>query len=299
MYISMIRRNVVGVHDPMPIKENQFTINKKSLVSKVKVSKNLKESVKKSIDLIGGIKKVIYKGDSVLIKPNYVFPVDYPCCTSYDFLEAVIELVKEAGAFSVTVGECSFFTHRAKDIMEKLAAKKICDRQGVEIVDFADLEWLDVKVGDKNIAFPKRVFDYDKIIYVGVMKTHHLARFSMSLKHTMGFVHPRDRFLKMHGKDLERNIAEINKVICPDLVLIDGRKCFVTSGPKEGEVKEPNLILASGDRVAVDVEALKILMSYKAENLLTLKKPFDYIQIRKASDFGLGVKKETDIMVVD
>ena len=52
---------------------------------------------------------------------------------------------------------------------------------------------------------------------------------------------------------------------------------------------EPGLILASGDSVSVDVEALKILIKYKAKNKL-MADPWKMPQIVTAFRHGLGVR---------
>ena len=50
---------------------------------------------------------------------------------------------------------------------------------------------------------------------------------------------------------------------------MDGRKAFVSGGPDKGQLAEPGLVLVSGDLIATDVEAMKIILSYKARNKLT------------------------------
>ena len=90
----------------------------------------------------------------------------------------------------------------------------------------------------------------------------------------------------------------MNKAIHPDLVIMDGRKCFVTEGPSEGKVKNANVLLASGDRVAIDAEAVKLLRSYNEKNRLVYENPFQYKQIKRAAELGLGVPSEKDIQVV-
>jgi len=52
----------------------------------------------------------------------------------------------------------------------------------------------------------------------------------------------------------------------------------------------PGVIMASGDMVAIDVEALKILGSYEANNRL-LPNPCDSLQIATALRHGLGAKE--------
>jgi uncharacterized protein (DUF362 family) len=94
----------------------------------------------------------------------------------------------------------------------------------------------------------------------------------------------------MHMRNLERKIAEFNLALQPDLVIMDGRKAFVSGGPAMGELVEPGVIMASGDQVAIDVEALKILGSYKAKNRL-LPNPYDSPQIVTALRHRLGSKE--------
>ena len=71
-----------------------------------------------------------------------------------------------------------------------------------------------------------------------------------------------------------------------DLIIMDGRKAFVSGGPERGELAEPGIVMASGDMVAIDVEALKVLQSYPAENRLD-RDPYDLPQIATALKHGL------------
>lgn len=82
----------------------------------------------------------------------------------------------------------------------------------------------------------------------------------------------------------------------PDLIVMDGRKAFVTGGPQRGRVKEPNVVLASGDLVAIDIEAVKILLNYKAHNLL-LNDPWQLPQIITAQKHKLGAMKGCYVLI--
>jgi len=79
---------------------------------------------------------------------------------------------------------------------------------------------------------------------------------------------------------------------------MDARKCFVSRGPEAGEIKEPNLIFASQDRIAIDVEGLKVLKSYKAKNKLNLPL-WEFPQIKRAVELELGVKSEEEYRLVE
>ncbi|MBU2635336.1 DUF362 domain-containing protein [Patescibacteria group bacterium] len=125
----------------------------------------------------------------------------------------------------------------------------------------------------------------DKLILLPCLKTHFLSQFTGSLKLAMGFIKPFHR-VHFHARNLQEKIAELNKIIHPDLIIMDARKCFINKGPGEGLLREPNLILASKHRVAIDVEGIKIIQSFKGNSLKGLN-PLEITQIKKAKEFGI------------
>jgi uncharacterized protein (DUF362 family) len=106
---------------------------------------------------------------------------------------------------------------------------------------------------------------------------------------------PTERML-LHARNLEEKIADLNLVVHPDLIIMDGRKCFINGGPACGELRNSNVVLASGDRIATDVEALKVIESFEGSSLTD--DPWSYIQIRRAVELGIGVKKENEYTIV-
>ena len=113
------------VRDCMPLKKNEFVYDGKALVAIEKSSKNIEARVKSAVDSMGGFKKVIKKGDSVLIKPNYVFPYPPPCITAIDFLLAVMKLCYKSGAEKVVVGESSAWWVDTETTMQKFGIPEI------------------------------------------------------------------------------------------------------------------------------------------------------------------------------
>jgi uncharacterized damage-inducible protein DinB len=87
----------------------------------------------------------------------------------------------------------------------------------------------------------------------------------------------------------DEKIAELNLVVRPDLILLDERRTFITRGPAHGELREPNLILASRDRVAADVEGLKIIGRYAGHELPA--DVWELPQLRHAVELGLGARE--------
>jgi uncharacterized protein (DUF362 family) len=228
------------------------------------------------------------------VKPNFNSPDPYPGSTDLAFLRAVLELFLAAGV-RVTVGESSGGIWRpTRNVFRKLGLFDLVRHLDVELVAFEDRadDWVRIKInGDylDTVTVPRSAYEADKIVYLPCMKTHKYARFTGALKLGVGFMHPGER-LALHARNLEQKVAEINLVWQPDLIIMDGRKSFVSGGPEKGELVEPGVIMASGDLVAIDVEALTILASYQAKNRL-LPNPYHSPQIVTALRHNLGSKE--------
>jgi uncharacterized protein (DUF362 family) len=276
---------------PRPRKKAVWLDNGQPLVSKVPVSDGVKPAVGRCLELLGGLDRVIQRGERVLVKPNFNSPDSYPGSTDLGFLRAVLELLGNTGA-EIVVGESAGGLWRPTlNTVNKLGALDLLREMGIEFMAFdaGETDWVEVAIEGEflhRVTVPKVMYEADRLVYLPCMKTHKYARFTLSLKFPMGLVHPGER-LAYHMSNLEQKVAEINLVRQPDLIIIDGRKAFVSGGPERGELVEPGIIMASGDMVAIDVEALKVLQSYEADNQLG-SDPYALPQIVTALKHGLG-----------
>jgi uncharacterized protein (DUF362 family) len=280
------------------ITNNPFVNDGKVLLSKVAMTTNLKADILKVVNLIGGFDKVINKGDRVLLKPNYNSADPPPASSDPEFLKAIVELLFEHDAGKVIMGESSWQGLSTKKALEHAGALDVLKGTGAEIAFFDEEKYVKVNVGGeylKHISLAERAMQADKIIYSCCMKTHFRADFSLSLKLAFGFTKKNER-MGFHVRHLKEKLVDLNLVVHPNLIIMDGRKCFITGGPFSGMVRNPNVILASGDRVAMDVESIKVIGSFEGSKLKD--GPWTYTQIRRATALGLGVKSEDDYQVV-
>lgn len=149
----------------------------------------------------------------------------------------------------------------------------------------------------RKVSVAKEALEIKKIVYAPLIKTHHAAEFTGAIKLAMGFVKPFFDQITFHMKNLHEKLAELSLIIKPDLIIMDARKVFITRRPAKGELREPNLILASGNQVAIDVEGVKILQSYTG-NSLEGKNVWDLRQIKHAVDLELGPSSEKEYEVI-
>jgi len=285
---------------PKPRVVNPWRRNSQALVARVIASRDIRDSIDRAIALLGHLGQAIDRGDKVLVKPNFNSPDPYPGSTDLIFLRAVVELLLEAGT-KVTIGESAGGIWRpTRNVFRKLGMFELARYLDVELVAFEDKvnDWVRIKINGYYldiVTMPRSAYEADKIVYLPGMKTHYIARFSGALKLVVGFMHPGER-RTLHARHLEQKVAEISLCWQPNLILMDARKAFLSSGPAKGQLAEPGLVLASGDLVAIDVEAMKVLLTYKAKNRL-LADPWQSLQIVTALRHNLGAGKNGYIVV--
>lgn len=290
---------------------NVYTQDGLALVAKVStVGRDVESAVQEAVELIGGVRRALKPADRVLLKANFNSDDPFPASTDLGFLAAVVELLRAEGIKNLTLGERSGWPWMpTAKVLKAMGVYEAAQKLDLPVVDFDGGPWMDVRLGPQakwweKVGYHKSLKNYDKIVYLPCLKHHFLASFTMSLKLTVGMVHPVD-MQYMHadhdqGKTDEPmylKMIELSLPVGPDLIIIDGRKSFVTAGPDNGDVVEPNVILASGDRIAVDVEGLKILQAYPRDNLIQAP-VWEMPLIRRAVELGLGVKSEADYRVV-
>ncbi|MGA2385424.1 MAG: DUF362 domain-containing protein [Candidatus Bathyarchaeia archaeon] len=250
-----------------------------------------------------------YSGRAVALKANYNSADPFPASTHLDTLRAIVQGLKKAGASGVTLAERSGMgdTERVLQEMGVLALSNELGFKAVVLNDAGKDDWVKVeKEGTHWIRgfYMAKVFhDADKVVQTCCLKTHRFGgHFTMSLKNSVGLVAKRvpggiyDYMWELHGSPNQRKmIAEINNNYNLDFVLMDGIKAFVTGGPDKGNLVEPNLLLASRDRVAIDAVGVAILKMYGAKGKVGEAEIFEQDQLKRAAELGFGVKSAAEI----
>jgi uncharacterized protein (DUF362 family) len=272
----------------------------KILVSKVATKGDLKTSVDNAVALIGGFPTFVSPDNTVLIKANFNSPDRYPASSDPEFIRAVVTLLQESGVTKIALGESSGLPSQpTARVLKKKKIYKLAEELHIKLINFDEGEWINVPINGEhlaNVPLAQAAVEADKIIYLPNLKTHSLARFSIGLKLAVGLTEPFSRTI-LHDEHLEEKVVEISLAVKPALIILDARKCLVTGGPAKGRRKKAHFILASTDQIALDVEALKILTSFKAKNRLN-GPIWELPQIATAKKLGLGARNEEDYAVV-
>ena len=244
-------------------------------------------ATKAAVDLIGGIKSVVKKGDRVLIKPNMSFARSPEAAsnTHPDVVKTVAVMCKEAGAASVLILDHTLA--RGKKCVEISGIGPACEAidknmvytinnssfyKGVNIPEAKSLTKTDVA---------KESLRADVLIAVPVAKSHSATGVSLSMKGMMGLIY--DRAI-MHRTNLNETIVDLASFLKADLTIIDATRVLSTGGPGgPGKVIKEDTIIASKDMVAADAYAVAAFEWYGKRF-----KPTQVRHIRLAHERGLG-----------
>jgi uncharacterized protein (DUF362 family) len=210
---------------------------------------------KAAIDMLGGIKKFISKGDVVVVKPNIGWDrtPEFAANTNPEVVAAVVKLCFDAGARKVKV-----FDRPCVDPRRSYKQSGIADAVkslGAELSFMDERKYKEVPLGGlalKSWPLYQEVLEADKIINLPIAKHHSLAKLTMGMKNWMGVMGGSRG--KLH-QNLDEGLVDVSMKLRPCLIVLDAVRILTANGPQGGElrdVKRLDTVIAGIDQVAVD-----------------------------------------------
>ena len=253
------------------------------------------------------------QGKAVVIKPNFNSDDPFPATTNLETLEYVINKIKAANPKSITIVERSGMGD-TQTVLKNRGVLDLADKYGVKIINLDKLPaegWLKIKEPGNHwlqgFLVAKVIHDADYVVNLPCLKTHRFGGdFTLSLKNNVGAIAkwkpggvPYNYMWELHTARNQRlMIAEINKYIPVNLIVMDGLAGFADKGPDVGKLIKPGLMLVSDDRVAIDAVGVAVLRLYGTTEKVTKGKIFDQDQIKRAAQLGIGVSSPDKIEIV-
>ncbi len=254
-----------------------------------------------ALDGVGGIGRFVKPGQTVAIKPNatWAYPPGTASSTDPEVLRALIQMVREAGAKRIIVLDRSTLWTTAEALQQN-GLGKVVDEMGVEkvfpegylapaqICTVVDLP--KAKVSDfRKIPMLKAAVEADVRINMAVAKSHLVTKYTMCLKHMMGFMQQPNA---LHVQ-LEQGIADLNteSAIQAHLHILEVIRVRLPvgaarqAGGDDNEITNPrrvkrlNQIVAGTDPVLID--------AYGCINYFSIK-PQELTHVKFAAESGVG-----------
>jgi len=238
----------------------------------------------KAIEVLGGMKAFVQKGQTVLVKPNIGWDVtpERAGNTNPKLVKRVIEHCLQAGARQVYVFD------NTCDKWDRCYAnsgieKAVKDAGGTMVPGHTESYYQSVDIPQgkklKKAKVHELVLQSDVFINIPVLKHHSGAKLTIAMKNLMGVVWDR---MYWHRNDLQQCIADYATFEKkPTLNIIDAYRVMMKNGPRgvsEADVSLMKSQIVAPDIVAADAAAAKIFG----------KEPEDIGHITLADEMGAG-----------
>lgn len=215
------------------------------------------------INVLGGMKAFVKRGDKVVVKPNIGWDVSPERAgnTNPQLVARIIEHCFNAGAKQVSVVDhpCDQWQRcYSNSGIQKAAADA-----GAKVVPGASASYYhDVSVPHgkslKSTQEHEVILDADVFINVPILKNHSGPKLTMAMKNLMGNVWDRGYW---HRTDLDQCIADFATYRKPTLNVLDAYYVMRENGPRGvsvGDLVEMKSQVISTDIVAIDVAGAKL-----------------------------------------
>jgi uncharacterized protein (DUF362 family)/Pyruvate/2-oxoacid:ferredoxin oxidoreductase delta subunit len=231
---------------------------------------NIKTSIERNLDDIGGIEKYIKPNSKVLIKPNLLMKKgpEEATTTHPSIVKAICEIILKLNC-EIIIGDSPggpYTTTSLKSIYKSTGMKDIADELGVSL----NYDISEVKVENKNakalrfmdIITPVTNVDY--IINICKLKTHGMATFTGGVKNLYGSIAGLKK-AEIHyrfpneEKFCEDVLLDICSYVNPTLTIMDGVVGMEGEGPSAGNPRHIGVTLVSTSPYALDTVACKII----------------------------------------
>ena len=247
----------------------------KVYVIKRRKRETTQEVVMRTLELIP-LKKIITNSEKkILINPNWVISDHFRTgnITSTDTLEGIVTYLIQNSKIApekIVVADGGSFVLSGKFF--KFNDISRLEEYGVRILNLNDDEIVhDIEIPNplslKTVNIARTAMDANCIISVPSLKTHNMARTTLSMKNMMGTILPKSI---MHS-NIHKKIADLVSVLRSKMKfqIIDG---IIGSNGSElgGKPIKMNLIIAGKDPVAVDRVSSEI-MGYGIDKVKYLK----------------------------
>lgn len=237
----------------------------------------------RAMEEYGGMRSIIRKGQSVVIKPNIGWDKEpeIGANTNPALVGRIVEHCKAAGAGDVYVFDhtCNEWSRCYKNSGIESAVKKA---GGKMVMGNSEKYYHEVEIPDGKVLKKDKVHELilesDVFINVPVLKHHGGAQITSAMKNLMGIIWDRGYW---HRNDLHQCIADFSDWRTPDLTIVDAYRVIKRNGP-QGVTENDSVLLKSQligkDMVALDTAAIK-LFGMDPEDV-------DYVALAEAGGAG-------------
>jgi uncharacterized protein (DUF362 family) len=204
-------------------------------------------------------RRFLTPGAAVCLKPNLGWDLFLPgAVTSPWVVEGVVQTIRDYVG-KIYVVEADQVLVNCETALRQTRIDRLLEKYDLEWVNLSRGEFVEVEVPNARVLPRIRLPEIllrTELITLPVMKTHNKTTLTGALKNQWGCL-PQDRH-RYHGV-VHAAIADLNRALRPRFAVMDATVCLEGNGPKSGRPRLMDLVLASGDLVALDAVAATLM----------------------------------------
>ncbi len=265
----------------------------------------LKAAVKRGLEALGGLSRLVKPGWRVLLKPNLLSarPPERAVTTHPSFMAALAAEVRACGA-TPFVGDSSGGALKGVGrVYKNTGMEDVCEREGIQIVWFETAGVRTRSLNGRTYTLSKPVLDADFVINVPKLKTHTLEVYTGAIKNMFGSVPglAKAGWHKEYPKpdEFADVLVDIYSLTKPGLNVMDAVLAMEGPGPSSGTPRPMGLALFSTDGLAMDVVACEIIGARSSDILTNREAGRRKLGASTLADIDVTGAKLAEVRVTD
>jgi uncharacterized protein (DUF362 family) len=253
----------------------------------------ISEAIARQFELLGGVEKFVRRGESVLLKPNFIAPRSRRCATQTDpaVILEVAKLLKDFGAKPL-VGDSPAWSN-VFACVKALRLEEALKRLSVPVRALNKPKKCRIGRNNPSIGISSVALEADVIINLPKFKTHQQLMATFAVKNMFGCVSGKWKTFWHFAKgkrdsDFCQLLIEVFRYLEPALTIIDAVTVMDGPGPIRGRARPLGYLIGGTEPMAMENVCCKLV------NI----KPEDLPIIRTARQIGFDLSEPDEIEVL-
>ena len=259
------------------------------------------DCLRRHFELLGGLERFVKRGDSVLLKPNFIAPRPRQCATQTDpaIIIEMAKLLKDYGARPFVADSPAwgdvFTCAKALELDESLKKLSV-PVKALNKPKSCYLSRRNPKVGISSVAL-----EADAIINLPKFKSHQQLTATFAVKNMFGCVSGKKKAIWhfKRGKDPSEFcelLLDIFRFLSPAVTIIDAVTVMDGDGPITGRARPLGYIIGGIDAIACEIVCCK-LVNIEASSVAIIKTA-SQLGSTSSPQVGFGCREAEKIKII-
>ena len=223
------------------------------------------EAVRRQWELLGGLETLVKRGDTVLLKPNFIAPRSHRHSAAQTHPAVILEiarLLKDYGAKPFVADSPAWTT--AAVCARVLGLTEPLRRLGVPIRQLNAPRSCRLAPGGPKVGISAAALDADVIVNLPKFKTHQQMVATFAVKNVFGCVSGKRKALWHFRKgntagEFAGLLVGVCQYLRPAVTIIDGIVAMHGQGPIRGKSKSLGWLIGGTDPIACEVVCCRLI----------------------------------------